>query len=304
MNSNELLTLAHICQSVALGARWECKWERATTDEPDGWGAPCGRDLEHCIANRIPVRLVPADLGEPAGERLVHNPECPRAYALFMRTQGCSTYDMYAMACRLETERGEAMKNLASVTGMLNDLTAKQSGYIVALDHSAGNVDAGAADVISAARAVAAERYRPGSDWECLNGKIGELCDVLERYYGRPMAELGNACAPRVDTLESAKPSPVVYDGVLSATTRPPVPAFPQPLAFNPNGEAVTAGAYMPNVDGVSDRFIASAFAMVGYLAGRNQHPPSTKWAKSEAAKACIGYADALLAELNGKGEA
>jgi hypothetical protein len=51
MNKDELRELAGILLAIANGAEWECYWET------DGWGHPVGRDIECCIANRIPIRI-------------------------------------------------------------------------------------------------------------------------------------------------------------------------------------------------------------------------------------------------------
>jgi hypothetical protein len=46
-------------------------------------------------------------------------------------------------------------------------------------------------------------------------------------------------------------------------------PAFPQSIAFNPNGEAVTAGAYFDGT-GMSKRELIAALAMAGDFASQN----------------------------------
>lgn len=46
-------------------------------------------------------------------------------------------------------------------------------------------------------------------------------------------------------------------------------PAFPQSIAFNPNGEAVTAGAYLDGT-GMSKRELIAALAMAGDFASQN----------------------------------
>jgi hypothetical protein len=46
-------------------------------------------------------------------------------------------------------------------------------------------------------------------------------------------------------------------------------PAFPQSIAFNPNGEAVTAGAYLDGT-GMSKRELLAALAMAGDFASQN----------------------------------
>jgi hypothetical protein len=51
MNKEELRELAGILLAIANGAEWECYWKT------DGWGHPVGRDIEYCIANRIPIRI-------------------------------------------------------------------------------------------------------------------------------------------------------------------------------------------------------------------------------------------------------
>ena len=52
MNREELKELAQIIDEIADGAAWECMWEH-------GWDHPGGRDVEYCIANRIPIRIKP-----------------------------------------------------------------------------------------------------------------------------------------------------------------------------------------------------------------------------------------------------
>ncbi len=52
MNREELKELARIIDEIADGAQWECMWEH-------GWDHPGGRDVEYCIANRIPIRIKP-----------------------------------------------------------------------------------------------------------------------------------------------------------------------------------------------------------------------------------------------------
>ena len=50
MNTDELKRLADILREIADGSEWECLWE-------EGWSHPNGRDVEYCIANRIPIRI-------------------------------------------------------------------------------------------------------------------------------------------------------------------------------------------------------------------------------------------------------
>lgn len=78
-------------------------------------------------------------------------------------------------------------------------------------------------------------------------------------------------------------------------------PAFPQPLAFNPNGDAVTPGMYFPDVSGMPlrDWFAGQASEQdiehhmtPGYAAGR------IIVRTREQAK--YAYADAMLAARKG----
>jgi hypothetical protein len=50
MNAAKLKQLGETLSAIAEGAEWECQWE-------DGWAHPNGRDVEYCIANRVPIRL-------------------------------------------------------------------------------------------------------------------------------------------------------------------------------------------------------------------------------------------------------
>jgi len=51
MNKEELRELATTLLAIAGGAEWECLWLTR------GWSNPLGRDIEFCIANRIPIRI-------------------------------------------------------------------------------------------------------------------------------------------------------------------------------------------------------------------------------------------------------
>jgi hypothetical protein len=53
VNREELKELGQTIDAIADGAEWECLWELGN------WGHPGGRDVEYCIANRIPIRLKP-----------------------------------------------------------------------------------------------------------------------------------------------------------------------------------------------------------------------------------------------------
>jgi hypothetical protein len=58
MNKSELETLGKALIAIAGGAEWECLWA-------DGWAHPNGRDIEHCVTMRIPIRLVESDAPNP-----------------------------------------------------------------------------------------------------------------------------------------------------------------------------------------------------------------------------------------------
>jgi hypothetical protein len=51
MSADELKRLGETLSAIAEGAEWECQWEEK------GWAHPNGRDVEYCIANRIPIRI-------------------------------------------------------------------------------------------------------------------------------------------------------------------------------------------------------------------------------------------------------
>jgi len=60
MNADKLEELANLLAHVARGGEWECEWE-------EGWGHPCGRDIEYCLQNRIGMRAVGA-VQKPVGD--------------------------------------------------------------------------------------------------------------------------------------------------------------------------------------------------------------------------------------------
>lgn len=56
MSPRELKILATRLSAIADGAEWECEWA-------EGWGPPLGRDVEYCIAHRVPIRLKISEQG-------------------------------------------------------------------------------------------------------------------------------------------------------------------------------------------------------------------------------------------------
>lgn len=87
-------------------------------------------------------------------------------------------------------------------------------------------------------------------------------------------------------------------------------PAFPQPVAFNPNGEAVTAGKYFDEAIGMSLRDWLAGQALAGSLASQT---PESHWvfqalpndrhndlgALEGIATLCYDLADTMLATRN-----
>ena len=79
----------------------------------------------------------------------------------------------------------------------------------------------------------------------------------------------------------------------MSNPTQDGGPAFPQHLAFNSNGEAVTPGMYFAEGPGMTLRAYFAAQALMGLLADSdNISSPERN------AEAAVVSADALIAEL------
>lgn len=97
-------------------------------------------------------------------------------------------------------------------------------------------------------------------------------------------------------------------------------PAFPEALAFNSNGEAVTASCYFPGVCGLTKRELFAARALQGLLSNAAIAEGVTKVKETltqEQAKefetkilpmanaiCALSHADALLSALNQQPEA
>lgn len=73
-------------------------------------------------------------------------------------------------------------------------------------------------------------------------------------------------------------------------------PAFPQTIAFNPNGEAVTAGMYFTEGPGMTLRDYFAAKAMLGYCSCAST---VDSWSVETTAEQAYRIADAMLAERN-----
>jgi len=71
-------------------------------------------------------------------------------------------------------------------------------------------------------------------------------------------------------------------------------PAFPQHVAFSPNGEAVTAGMYFAEGPGMSLREYFAAMAMQGLLANHEL----ISMTKKGVAKESVEQAEALMEAL------
>lgn len=62
MNREDLMELADMLHAIADGAEWECYWKDREDEDGNvrlGFGHPLGRDIEYCIAKRIPIRIKP-----------------------------------------------------------------------------------------------------------------------------------------------------------------------------------------------------------------------------------------------------
>jgi hypothetical protein len=81
----------------------------------------------------------------------------------------------------------------------------------------------------------------------------------------------------------------------------PNAPAFPQPIAFTPNGEAVTSGFYFADVNGIPIRLWLAGQALAGMKYDRSSSPSRIREMSDEA----IEIADAVItAHVRKGGEA
>jgi hypothetical protein len=123
MNKSELETLGKTLIAIAGGAEWECMWG-------DGWAHPSGRDIEHCVTMRIPIRLVESDAPNPPESTVqticeLYNglPEHSIAAAIELPAE-----DLHALALdwhAMRTLLGEIADGVTSSQGKQNDLLAK-----------------------------------------------------------------------------------------------------------------------------------------------------------------------------------
>jgi hypothetical protein len=116
MNSTELKALAVVLNAVANGAEWECKWDG------NGWGSPLGRDVEYCIVNRIPIRIV----GESRGSAMNAYPSKQEIKAWLKRVDRSRTWigeqcgaSLRTVNCWLSSKRPIPPPALHKIAGLM-----------------------------------------------------------------------------------------------------------------------------------------------------------------------------------------
>ncbi len=123
MNKSELETLGKTLIAIAGGAEWECLWA-------DGWAHPNGRDIEHCVTMRIPIRLVESGAPNPPESTAqticeLYNAQSEHSIAAAIELPA---EDLHALALSwyaMNNLLGEITDGVQQSQGKQNDLLAK-----------------------------------------------------------------------------------------------------------------------------------------------------------------------------------